>query len=344
MELLRIVAMLMIVVYHTFYYRLQYYQNSEPIFASLTVILHIGVILFVLISGYFGIKPSVKGFLRLYSVVVFYDLVLYSLSIGFGEKMFSWEEALKCTLPMSKHRGYYWFIREYMILYLCTPLINHVRMAYKTIGDRNSLIIIGLLGFLTFWYGWFWKNSGFEDGKNIINFVFLYLLGGYYKVFLPKHLPCENRMKWYYAIGYVVIMLFVGILLYWSVANDHSKMYRWIFRCSYPYNSPILILMSSLFFMFFTTLHFESKWINWVASSTLAVYLLHENKYAPRQLWYDFVENLYVTKICDGYWWIVFLGCCMGLFVGCILIDKVRMALFSIFHHALNFLTRFCRH
>lgn len=134
MELLRIVAMLMIVIYHTFYYRLQYYQESAPLFASLTVVLHIGVILFVLISGYFGIKPSVKGFLRLYCVVIFYDLVLYVVFVGIGEQTLSWKEAIKCLLPMSCHRGDYWFIREYMILYLCSPLINQVRMRYKAVG------------------------------------------------------------------------------------------------------------------------------------------------------------------------------------------------------------------
>lgn len=194
---------------------------------------------------------------------------------------------------------------------------------------------------VTFWYGWFWQNSGFEDGKNIINFTFLYLLGGYYKEFLPQYVLTENKMRKVYAIGYIFIVLIVGCTLYWSVAESHLKIYRWVFKCTYPYNSPILILMSSLLFMLFTTFHFESKWVNWIASSTLAVYLLHENKYAPRQLWYDFVENLYVSKIGEDYWWLILLGCCIVLFISCILIDKVRMIIFSLWKRSVKPITRF---
>ena len=85
MELLRLVAMFMIVVYHTVYYRLYDYRSEAPIFSSLMIILHIGVPLFVLISGYFGIKPSFKGFFKLYSILLFYNLTLYGFRIISGD-------------------------------------------------------------------------------------------------------------------------------------------------------------------------------------------------------------------------------------------------------------------
>jgi surface polysaccharide O-acyltransferase-like enzyme len=68
MELLRIVAMFMILVYHTVYYVFYNYRGDSPVFASMMTLLHIGVPLFVLISGYFGIKPTTKGFIKLYLI------------------------------------------------------------------------------------------------------------------------------------------------------------------------------------------------------------------------------------------------------------------------------------
>lgn len=60
-ELLRIVAMFCIVFYHLLLHYVIPAEGEESIFYALQLPLHIGVPLFVFISGYFGIKPSVSG-------------------------------------------------------------------------------------------------------------------------------------------------------------------------------------------------------------------------------------------------------------------------------------------
>ena len=71
-ELLRIVAMLFIVFYHLVTYYLYEIPNPEfaQFFTALLPTLHIGVILFMLISGYFGIKSTWKGLISLLMVVI----------------------------------------------------------------------------------------------------------------------------------------------------------------------------------------------------------------------------------------------------------------------------------
>ena len=59
-ELIRIVAMLLVVYYHTFYYAYGY-KPENAVIGGMEVILHIGVIIFVLLSGYFGIKTTLTG-------------------------------------------------------------------------------------------------------------------------------------------------------------------------------------------------------------------------------------------------------------------------------------------
>lgn len=64
-ELLRIASMFMIIFYHLVFFIVAPANPDTPFWKSFQLALHIGVILFVLVSGYFGIKASTKGFSRL---------------------------------------------------------------------------------------------------------------------------------------------------------------------------------------------------------------------------------------------------------------------------------------
>lgn len=60
-ELLRILGMFSIVFYHLLLHFVVPIKGENSIFGALEIPLHIGVPLFIYISGYFGIKPSVSG-------------------------------------------------------------------------------------------------------------------------------------------------------------------------------------------------------------------------------------------------------------------------------------------
>ena len=63
-ELIRLLAQFMIVLYHIFSVII-YPESNEPFYKAIWLPLHIGVPLFVLISGYWGIRASVKGVVKL---------------------------------------------------------------------------------------------------------------------------------------------------------------------------------------------------------------------------------------------------------------------------------------
>ena len=73
-ELMRLLAQFMIVYYHILLF-LSATENSQ-IIKALQIPVHIGVPLFVIISGYFGIKPSPKGLLKLLSIMFIYTVPL----------------------------------------------------------------------------------------------------------------------------------------------------------------------------------------------------------------------------------------------------------------------------
>ena len=66
-ELLRCFAMLCIIVYHLCLFALGGMSTGTRLYQALQIPLHIGVPLFVLISGYFGIRFSLRGLMRLCS-------------------------------------------------------------------------------------------------------------------------------------------------------------------------------------------------------------------------------------------------------------------------------------
>lgn len=79
-ELLRIVAMWMIVFYHLFLSFTKGYEEIYPIYEGIKIPLHTGVILFVLISGYFGIRRSFKGVVKLLSMTAVYYIPISLVS------------------------------------------------------------------------------------------------------------------------------------------------------------------------------------------------------------------------------------------------------------------------
>ena len=117
-ELLRIIAMLFIVIYHLLI--TVYSKNpTEIIYKGAWIPLHIGVILFVFISGYFGIKCTVNGICKLVGTIALYylPLTIYGMIEQGGD--FDIKQLLFISYSP------YWFIKTYLYLYLFSPVLNN---------------------------------------------------------------------------------------------------------------------------------------------------------------------------------------------------------------------------
>ena len=139
--------------------------------------------------------------------------------------------------------------------------------------------------------------------------------------------PFNNKKnpKRIYLLSYITISLIVGSLLYFTKGSV-LNIARWL---SHPYCSPVLICMASFLFLFFTKIQIKCSVINWIASSTLAIYLLHENRYFMTIWdgfvdWYPFIENVFVNNNCWMFLLILMCGV-IGIMASAILIDKIRL-------------------
>ena len=142
-EILRIVAMLMIVCGHAFLYGVESYGDKIGcfLFKVLDYICNPGVNIFVIISGYFMInsKFSVKRLLLIWLQVFFYSVSLYLVMVISGSIDFSVIQFIKVLLPISFDR--YWFIRVYLYMYMCSPFLNLLLMR---LSKKNFLMLFAL--------------------------------------------------------------------------------------------------------------------------------------------------------------------------------------------------------
>lgn len=346
MELLRIISMFLIVIYHVFAYVLIKYESEYPIISSFNTLVHIGVIIFFLISGYYGIKVSVAGIFKIYTWMVFFNVLLYICSYLFGHVQVSRSGILKLFLPFTHSAPWLWFMKTYILLYLFSPLLNMARNKMEPnilMGGGKILIIIGLI---TFWFGWINMNSDFSDGRNIINASFLYLLGSRFAICPP--FKDRKNSKQIFLITYIVSCVLVGVALYFA----KGKALVVVRQICHPYCSPVLIVMASTLFLFFTKVNIQSKAINWFAASILAVYLVHENKFFMTSWygffdWYPFIERTFV----NSPWWefvVILIGGVLGIMIAAILVDKLRIIVLKpiynlfnkLYEHTLSFIKR----
>lgn len=132
MEVLRIIAMFSIVLGHVFYHGFQG-QFAESDF--LRPFTNCGVNVFILISGYYGIKFKLKTLLNLLLMVSFYTLLSLVAVYFIDETEFSIRQMSGVILPFCGNH-YYWFVTCYIMLYMFAPLINE---GIESLRDKNML-------------------------------------------------------------------------------------------------------------------------------------------------------------------------------------------------------------
>lgn len=261
-ELIRIIAQFMIVLYHILLVAI-YPQTNINFYKATWTFLHIGVPLFVLISGYFGIKPSIKGLIKLIGTIFILQVPL--LFINYFYNGGNWIDLIKINLFVSYTP--FWFMRTYLFLYLLSPIIN---LYLKNITFRHRILLLFILFYISHYIGTLGSDPSLLDGKNVITFLFFYAIGNtlhHYRKYWDK-----LSYKWL-TISYAILNITLIILFTYS--SNTIIQGAFYYRICYAYCSPILLLNAIIFFIIIGRLKFYSQWINKIAKSSLSIYLLH---------------------------------------------------------------------
>lgn len=294
-ELLRILSMLMILLHHYVAHGGLIDIKGITINRFIGEFFYIGgklgVVIFVLISGYFLIdsKFKIKKLLKLFFEVLFYSIIIYGILIISGNVEFSAEKFIKALLPISYNQ--YWFVTCYIGLYLFSPFINKLINNINKTQYKNLLVVclisFVILPMLTP------KGSGFYNEFSY--FIFLYLISGYQKKYGFKFIDKKKKC--------VILMLsMTGLMLGVSVISTYMSQYISAFEKAILYldrsNSfTILTLALSIFGIFLRLNINKNKIISQLAKCSFAVYLIHDNVNFKNIMWNNiFKTNHFIDK------------------------------------------------
>ena len=251
-ELLRIIAMLFIVIWHISIHAQKGELASHNYILALTIT---GVNLFVLISGYFSIKLNWKNLLTLVGTVAFYNLasIIFKWQITGATPRLG--EIAGCFPPICN--THWWFINCYFMLMLLSPIIN---IALEKATDKQYKYTLSILLFTSCISGFCFKNFINMTGYNTFHFITIYVLGNAIKKF---HLPSRLSTK-QFACTYILSTLCIFALSFFTSRTNF-------------YNNPLIIISALSLFCLFANLDFKSKAVNYVATFMLPVYLLQDS-------------------------------------------------------------------
>lgn len=273
-ELLRCFAMLCIIVYHLCLFALGGVSTGTKLYQALQIPLHIGVPLFVLISGYFGIRFSLKGLMRLCSKGYFYfvpfAVIPMILTHSGGVK-----DVLKSVFIFGFDAQ--WYLNTYLYLFLFSPIINRY---LENITKSQRLYLLAILTFMSVYIGNVTEGDVcLVEGKNLTNFLLLYTLGNSLRHY-QEHINGCSQFK--LVITYLLFNAFlvIGFMYIPIIAGK-------IWKYSYAYDSPIIMVNSVWMFAIFSKLDVKSRFVNWMGSGVFACYLLQ----CPAILWKNCFER-----------------------------------------------------
>lgn len=219
MELLRIVAMLMVMVLHTGYASFGYprtvWLQAEPLRwlgLTMTEVYTVACVnIFVLITGWFGTTFRTKGAVRLAIQPVYVTIVL---------ALYVWLAGLPQpagVMDYVRPIWSYWFVCSYLVLYLLTPMLN----AFVEKSDEAALRRF-LLVFYVITTPCSFVFADLQKGYSAVSFVGLYLLGRYLRLYGAARL--QHWPRWRFMALYVVLMGTMG-LVGWGRRYDEPNVY-----------------------------------------------------------------------------------------------------------------------
>lgn len=301
-ELLRVVAMLM-VVFHHFVRQTQWNigkaSPTEPTgrFIKHVLLLYlrslgkVGVEIYLLISGYFlnTRNASVKSVLRVWFRTTTWTMSIY-FCLSWIREM-SYNDFFSQAFPVLT--GQYWYVTSYIGLMCFSPGLA------VTIKHLNQRQMVGIMGFLFLVVNLF---AYIQTTKKIHGYfstlwvdMFLpYLLGAYFKMY-PKVLSKVPTWAWtIIAVG--TIIFDTAQLYYFETNNPEFKVHNGnsaFFLITGDY-APLSIGIALPWFLLFKSITLPEGWFDKFAgiagSCTFGVYIGHENPILRGYLWNKWVR------------------------------------------------------
>lgn len=336
-ELLRIVAMLMIITMH-------YLGKGNMITSYIendTVVNYFGWLIesfcivavncYVLLSGYFLVESEWRlgRVISLLSQILFYSLLIPAVmlvtgAVSLGElSAYDW---LRFFLPIGSE--HYWFATAYLLLYLFAPLF--AAGIKKTNPKTLRRIILALLFFLSLEKTIFpavfaTDRYGYEYGW----FLFLFLIAAYIRLYGIPFLEKKKNGALVYVVMSLLIMA-VSAGAGQLARRTESAALTYYMDMPYSYNYLLCLIGAVGFFYAFKNWKMKegrvADLIRRLSPYTFGIYLLHEHSLIR----YQWMKWLGADNV-RGTWMFLphMIGSILAVYLVGTLVDYVRAYLFA---------------
>ncbi len=293
-ELLRIISMFMIVLSHYVVHggidRTTLPIGPNRMLLEYSILGNIGVIIFILITGYYSVnneKPfKLKRLISLIFQVFFYSALFYLVFVFMGLERFSMGGFVKNFLPVTFNM--YWFVTVYIILYIFIPYIN---ILLNKISREKHLRLVIILLVLFSIIPTFIPKSYWGDNEIVQVFMY-YIIGAYLGKYKDNYFSSKKHCYSIMIMAAVSIMLLV--LVFDILGANFSQLSALARNSAHWLNreSIFSILFSiALFSAFANRRPFTNNFINSIASCVLGVYLISDNHFIRKILWVNMLDN-----------------------------------------------------
>lgn len=293
MELLRILAMMMVVMLH-------FLSKGELLpewtgtmnMAGYTAWLLeafsiVAVNVYMLISGYFLVEAEFKcrRLLQIVLQTVFYTILIPVCMVAAGMLQpsdITIYKLLQYFLPVQM--GHHWFISAYVLMYLFTPFLNVAVKHMKKSQLQITLVFLLLL--LSCSKSLVPARLEMDQrGNDGVWFLCVYLIAAYIRLYGIPFFKNGTR-------SLLVYLTSTGAIFCWAFGFHlfyrKTGILEDFIHVSYDYNHLLCLLASVALFYAFWFVRIKdgiiAKWICKIAPYTLGVYLLHE-QIEVRYLW-----------------------------------------------------------
>ena len=272
-------------------YAIPHFFPKLAIFPFIAIIGHLGNNIFILLSGYFLFGREINFTVqakKILTQIAFATLALIVISFIMLELAIHgflpwWKPANIQIVEFDFFNNGGWFLGYYLLIILFGKLFLNTHLKKMTKKTWHLILCVGLsvlcIGTFHGFLDSFTQPGQILTPSTLVLGVFLYTLGAY----IRKYNPFSRIKTWVLWVS----ALALAILPVWSFyENTKLAIFKYVLGTVFqqahlvdanPYMGNIIVLILSLivFELFRRIKPFVSKTINYIASATLMIYLVH---------------------------------------------------------------------
>lgn len=302
-ELLRIIAILLIVLSHS----VPFFSNQNFIsFVNLdlsssdvnTIIMiiirslgQVGNVIFIICSAYFLVdskRVKISKIIKIFfdaTIISIACLLIFGVKLGFERTP---ENIVSSFFP-TIYRYNYWFICCYILLYALHPVLNVV---VENLSKRKLLLLNVCLITLYSIINMVYEKTFFYN--ELIGFIEVYFIVAYMKKYMLNFQKSISKNRIIFIVSLFLHILFIISLNDLGLKEPYlnDKMLYWVII-----SNPFVILISLALFNLFKNLKINSSSINFFASLTLLIYMISDNYFIRENLKPRFFDYYYGKNV-----------------------------------------------